>query len=322
MTEISPLAIIQKIAKPLYSIIKVTGPFVLSQSKTAMSNYSDYKLDKARLEAISTLLQEEAKNISEDRAKLRDKMINSVGIERARAENDYRMLTQELNKLSTIDKIKNFISDTDEINNTNEISDAWIDKFNQLASSLNEEWRKQLLAKAFSIELKKPGTMSLVVLNCIASFDELSFRMFGALVNSSIRMSDVNFIPYFRNEPEFEILEKKYRLTTIIFYLEHLNLIKFNNGGYINPRGTQVFLRYGKRVLIISYPHSQEIPSALQLEIHSFTMLGNSIAELCKRETNDFGNESLDNLMQDAINKRYTCSEQALSDQLYNELGD
>ncbi|HBZ7767111.1 TPA: DUF2806 domain-containing protein [Klebsiella variicola subsp. variicola] len=322
MTDLSPLAIVQKMAKPLYSIIKVTGPFILSQSKTAVSNYSDFKLNKARLEAISILLQEEAKNISEDRAKLRNKMIDSVGLERSRAQNDYKLLTQELNKLSTIDKVKDFIGDTDTIDNTNEINDSWIDKFNQLASALNEEWRKQLLAKAFAIELKKPGTMSLIVLNCIASFDELSFRMFGVLVNSSIRMHGVNFISTFKTEPTFKILNNEYRLTTIIFHLQHLNLISFNNGGYINPRGAEVLLRYGRRVLTISYPHQKEVPPAWQLEIHSFTMLGNSIAELFDREPNQFGNESFDYLKENAKGKRYTCIEQTLSDQLYSELGD
>lgn len=82
-------------------------------------------------------------------------MYESSGFARVQAENNYAMITRELNKLSTIDKIKDFIGDDEEINPTNSISDAWIDKFNNLASSLNEEWRKNYLPKHLPMSLKK-----------------------------------------------------------------------------------------------------------------------------------------------------------------------
>ncbi|MFQ1432442.1 hypothetical protein ACJWRY_01925 [Klebsiella pneumoniae] len=69
----SVIDIVHKAAKPLYNLIKVTGPFLIAQSKTAVENYSDFKLNKARLEAISSLLKEEVKNISADRSMIRKK---------------------------------------------------------------------------------------------------------------------------------------------------------------------------------------------------------------------------------------------------------
>lgn len=323
MTIQGKLAVIQKVAKPLYNIVKVAGPFLLAQSKTAVENYSDFKLNKARLEAISTLLQEEAKNISEDRAKLRDKITNSTGLERVQAQNDYNLLTQELNKLSTIDKIKDFIGDDEVINNDKEIGDDWIDRFNQLASSLNEAWRKQLLAKAFSLELKKPGSVNFIVLNCIASFDEETFRLFGFLVNSSIRMYEVNILPLVQGNPKFEIDGKEHSNNNIYYSLSHLNLIKNEAHSHIdmnNKNNEDVYLRYGRRVLKMRYPHPT-VPSEHIIEINYFTTLGNDIAKLYTREINSLGNENFDKLISEAKDREYIYTEIEMSEQLFIELG-
>ncbi|WP_177951867.1 DUF2806 domain-containing protein [Klebsiella grimontii] len=323
MTDHNILAVVQKAAKPLYNIVKVTGPFLLAQSKTAVENYSDFKLNKARLEAISTLLQEEARNISEDRAKLRDKIINTKGLERARAQDDYNLLTKELNKLSTIDKVKDFISDDEIINVDREISDEWIDRFNQLASSLNEPWRKQLLANAFSCELKQPGSVNFIILNCIASFDERAFRLFGFLVNSSIRMYEVNILPTIEGNKIFEIDGEEYSMNSLMYYLSHLNLIKNDGNGTIdieNSKNKDVYLRYGRRVLKMSYPTP---PARLPHRIGMiyFTTLGNDIAKFYTRETNSFGNENFDKFILEAKEKRYTYTEIEMSEELFLELG-
>ncbi|WP_159180122.1 hypothetical protein, partial [Klebsiella pneumoniae] len=106
MISSGTIAAVHKAAKPLFSIVKAVGPFILSQSKTAVENYSDYKLNKARLEALSVALQEEAKHLSEDRAKLREVIRDSNGIDRVKAQNDYDLINKELNKLSTIARVK------------------------------------------------------------------------------------------------------------------------------------------------------------------------------------------------------------------------
>ncbi|EKB82112.1 DUF2806 domain-containing protein [Klebsiella pneumoniae] len=315
------LAIVQKVAKPLYSIVKITGPFIMAQSKTAVENYSDFKLNKSRLEAISTLLQEEVKNISSDRAMLREKIINSSGIERVRAQEDYNLLTKEINKLSTIDKIKNFIGDDDIIDNDKGIADSWINKFNELASSLNEEWRKQLLAKAFALELKKSGTINILTLNSIASFDENTFKLFGFLVNSSIRMYEVNCLPSVDKNVEFSIDGKIKKLSTIEYELGHLNLIDLSNNNFINIENREIYLRYGRRVLKIKYTREQ-VPEAHRILANVFTPLGNSIANLYTRHLNDFGNDNFERFLRIATKNGYICQEIEMSQQLYSELGN
>lgn len=52
MISSGTITIVQKAAKPLFSIVKAVGPFILSQSKTAVENYSDYKLNKARVNCV------------------------------------------------------------------------------------------------------------------------------------------------------------------------------------------------------------------------------------------------------------------------------
>lgn len=324
MGDQGALALVQKYAKPLYNILKITGPFLLSQSKTAVENYSDFKLNKARLEAISILLQEEAKKIVEDRSKLREIITNTTGLQRVRAQNDYNLLTKELNKLSTVDRVKDFIGDNELIENDKEIEDSWIDKFNQLASSLNEEWRKKLLANAFALELKKPGSVNFIMLNCIASFDEKTFRMFGFLISASIRMYEVNIFPSDDGKRAFDINGEKHTLNQIIYRLSHLNLLNTSSEGYIdlsNQGEKETYLRYGRRVLKMRYP-DPTIPPAHLIGINYFTSLGNDIAKLYARDINALGNEYFDVFLREAKNKRYICSEIELSEELYEELGN
>lgn len=324
MVDQGTLAVVQKLAKPLYNILKVTGPFLLAQSKSAVKNYSDFTLNKARLEAISILLQEEAKKIAEDRSKLRERIINTTGLERVRAQDDYNLLTKELNKLSTLDQVKNFLGDNETINNTDEIDDTWIDKFNQLASSLNEEWRKKLLANAFALQLKKPGSVNFLMLNCIASFEEKTFRMFGFIINSSIRMYEVNILPSLDGKREFEINGEIYSINQIIFHLNHLNIVKFGSEGYIDVSGNNekdTLLRYGKRVLNIRYP-LPIVPPECYIGMNYFTNLGNDIAKLYVRDTNSFGNECFDAFVEEVSNKGYVYSVFEIPEELYKELGN
>lgn len=324
MVDQGAVSLVQKLAKPLYNILKVTGPFVLAQSKSAVENYSDYKLNKARLEAISILLHEEAKRIAEDRSKLRDRIANSTGLDRVRAQNDYKLLSKELNKLSTIDQVKDFIGDNESINNTKEIDDSWIDKFNQLASSLNEEWRKKLLANAFALELKTPGSVNIIMLNCIASFDEIAFRMFGFLINSSIRMYEINILPALNGNKQVTINGEIQTLNEIFYKISHLNLVKHGSEGYIDLSSREekdTYLRYGKRLLKMRYPHPI-VPSAHRISMNYFTKLGNDIAKLYTRETNSLGNEYFDLFVEEARNKGYIYSEIEMSEQLYGDLGN
>ncbi|HBY0434399.1 TPA: DUF2806 domain-containing protein [Klebsiella pneumoniae subsp. pneumoniae] len=321
MTDGGVIAIVQKLAKPLFSIVKVTGPFLLSQSKAGVENYSNYQLNKSRLEAISLFLAEEAKNISADRAKLRDKIINSNGLERIRAQNDYDLLTKELNKFSTISKIKNFIGDDDVFDNEKEISDGWIDKFNQLASSLNEEWRSQLLAKAFSEELKKPGSITMIVLNSIASFDEASFRKFGQIINASIRLYEVNCFPSGHADTVFNIDGKEIKLSQMIYEISHLNLISPTDSGYINCANSLTHLRYGKRILTIQYPHNP-IPYPSQILCYFFTTLGNQIASFYERDLIPQGYKNFESLIESAKRKGYHYSETELTEADYSTLGN
>ncbi|MCD5758964.1 DUF2806 domain-containing protein [Klebsiella pneumoniae] len=317
----SVIDIVHKAAKPLYNLIKVTGPFLIAQSKTAVENYSDFKLNKARLEAISSLLKEEVKNISADRSMIREKTINSSGLERIRAQEDYNLLTKEINKLSTIDKVKDFINNDNDIENDIEIGDGWIEKFNELASSLNEEWRKQLLAKAFSLELQKTNSINILTLNSIASFDEKTFRLFGFIVNSSIRLYEINFLPQIDYDREFVINGQAMKMSAIIYNLKHLNLVTFDEDSFINMQDKDIYIRYGRRVLQIKYPKPC-IPPAFHIKMNSFTPLGNSIANLYTRNLNSFGNENFNTLLQEAKNKHYIFSEIEMSQQLHDELGN
>jgi Protein of unknown function (DUF2806) len=60
------------------------------------------------------------------------------------------------------------------------ISDHWIDKFNQLARSKNEEWRQDLLSRALAAEAANPGSISPRALWLIGTLEEDKFQAFSA----------------------------------------------------------------------------------------------------------------------------------------------
>ncbi|MGY0264585.1 DUF2806 domain-containing protein [Citrobacter freundii] len=320
------LDLAQKYSQPVISLVKAVGPFILAQSKFASENYENFKLNKERLEALSVFLREESQRLAEERSKLRSIIFESNGLERVQAENNYNMLSRELNKLSTIDKIKEFINEDEEIQSSDSISDAWVEQFNKLASSLNEEWRKKLLAKAFAIELKEPGSMSLVVLNGIGSFDEKTFRYFGALVNSSLRLAEINILPVGTDAMTtvYEIDGKKVSRNTIEYTLAHLNLLDSSDNRVITgDKDTRTYIRYGRRVLWIK--NKLGAAPIAGIHVRLFTSLGNSIAQLYEREITSDGNANLDrfiDLIKKEKNTIYDMGEIWLSDADYNHLGN
>ncbi|WP_264969699.1 hypothetical protein, partial [Klebsiella variicola] len=315
MISSGTIAAVHKAAKPLFSIVKAVGPFILSQSKTAVENYSDYKLNKARLEALSVALQEEAKHLSEDRAKLREVIRDSNGIDRVKAQNDYDLINKELNKLSTIARVKDFFSQEEEVTNNVEMEDSWIDKFNSLASSLNEEWRKSLLANAFALELKEPSSINILTLNAIASFDENSFKAFGHLIDSSVRLNDLNIIPLYPHTGKFSVPGGYEDGDELIHKLTHLNLVNIASSSYLKIARRKVFLRYGRQVLELEFAiDSDIIPSPSQIEVITFTALGNSISKLYSRKITDEGKANFDSLKISANIKGYRFKESTLSE--------
>ncbi|MBD7322451.1 DUF2806 domain-containing protein [Klebsiella pneumoniae] len=305
MGDLSVISMVQKFAKPLYSIVKLTGPFIISQSKTAVENYSNFKLDKARMEAISLLLQEEVKHISADRAKLRDSIINSTGLERVRFQNDYNLLSKEINKLSTIAKVKDFIEEGAEANPSSIISDAWINQFENVAMSLNEKWRQTLLAQAFAMELKNPGSINIASLNCIGSFDELTFMLFGALVDVSIKLGPMSIIPRPDEKEIFHVNQNEYAYNYIAYSLNHLNLLEKDNNLSISIKNP-IDLTYGDRTLNIKI--KETIPH-LRLYVIRFTQLGETLSKLYQKTPTKQGEERFDKFIKLAISYGYDAIE-------------
>lgn len=311
-------------SKPINNLIKVCGPIILSKSDTFREQQEVYKLDKARLNALSSYLKSEAEGISRARDQIREKMLASSGVERVFLQKDYELLGREINKLSTYDKVKDFLSGDGEINSTSEISDGWATKFNEVASTLNEEWRKQLLAKAFARELEEPGSVSILLLNAIASFDEKTFRQFGILINICFRLYEINFIYQKALIEIINIDGEQYKLSTIIYNLSHLNLIKYDSEDFIDIRSDaekDTLIRYGKRVMRVrsNFGHA-----TIQNRVYTtfFSQLGNEVAKLYDRKITENGNLFFDSYKQELVNRGYSCSEVELSDIDYQILGN
>lgn len=311
MTDIvGVLAVVQKVVKPLYSIVKATGPFIIAQSKKTVENYSDFKLNKAHLEAYTALIQKEAENLSNDKSKVRERLMNSTGLERVRAQNDFDALNKEINKFSTLCKVKDFFNKDDELLSDVEISDAWIDRFNDVASSLNEEWRQKLLAKAFAFELQKPGTVSIILLNCMASLDEETFRVFGELINMSLICNgSMNCIPSVLSKDVATLRGESYSIDKMLHSIGHLNLINTSKNTYIPVNSKEnSSLTYGSKTLLFRLTDKRVDESNL---IHPlfFTTLGDSMSNFYERLETPQGISNYDDIKEEVISKGYLIEE-------------
>lgn len=322
MTDL--MAIAAKCSKPIYNFVKVVGPFILSQSSRAVENFENFKLNKERLEALSIFIKAEAENLASERSKLRSNILALSGLERVKAQNEYDLLTKEINRLTTLSGVKDFIKDDGKFDSqdikADEVDEGWVERFNQLASSLNEPWRKKLIAKAFALELQNPGTINMLTLNSIAAFDEETFRIFGCLLNLSSRLYEVSCLPRNITTEIVSLNGVELSINEMLYKLSHLNLFDQRVGVYFSVRhGKSTYLRYGQRVLDLRHDNQN---GESRIDALLTTQLGNKLSLLYERDMCEQGVRYFEMFLSQARTLGVFQREIILSDFDYQQLGN
>ncbi|WP_339427924.1 DUF2806 domain-containing protein [Pseudomonas sp. RA_105y_Pfl1_P41] len=316
MTDTVSIKGIGTAAKTCYSLVKGVGPLLISQFDYTKFKWLDYQQKQAQLAGYTEFLLAETRSLVELKSEQMRDSLAKTGLDRIRAEENIKLLTKEINKLLTYAKVPSQTlylesqkSHSEEIpdNKNEEINDTWIYRFNELAEKLNEEWRQNLLAKAFAIEADKPGTIGLDTLFTIGMLDQKSFYLFAGILSSSIKMYETHLLPVDQEtlDIKLDINGSSYAITNILYQLEHTGLILYNTDLGINlTQGKLVKFQYQNNILEAISPKNDHIPAIVT------SRAGSALASMCTVTSNETGLKffaSLENklLQRNALHKKY-----------------
>ena len=226
-------------AKTCLNLVKSVGPLFISQFDYAKFKWLDFKQKQAQMAAYAEYFSAETRSLVElKNAQMRDSFAKT-GLERLHAEENIKLISKEINKLLVYSKVPShtiYLESKKEqpedipIEETVEINDTWIDRFNELAEKLNEEWRQDLLAKAFAIEAEKPGTIGLDTLFTIGKLDQKSFYFFAAILSISLKMYETYILPVNEGtlELEFDVNGTTHSISNTLYQIQHTGLILYD----------------------------------------------------------------------------------------------
>ena len=122
------------------------------------------------------------------RSKLFERYIAATVEERVRIEADLERMDAEIRRLGIGAKALNYAPQKEEPpqppNVTiKEVSDHWLDRFNDLARHRNEPWRAEMLSRALAVETENPGSIGGRALWLIGTMEESLFQAFSAFLN-------------------------------------------------------------------------------------------------------------------------------------------
>ena len=181
------------------NLLKTVGPFLISQSDSASETLARHKMRIGEVEISNQLLLQEVNTLSEIKKDLLKEYIKAEPVNRLRIKRDIEEIDASLRELNIKSKALEYIDATPQIEqksipnpqsqqNEPEITEHWMDRFNDLARSHNEPWRENLLAKALAAESMKPGTVSPRALWILGTLEESKFNDFAMLLDLSSKI--------------------------------------------------------------------------------------------------------------------------------------
>jgi hypothetical protein len=293
------------LAKPLElyeatkNIFASVGSFLISQSDISSEAFERHNLRIANAEATKIFLIEEVKSIAAARDSLRKKQLDATPEERIRIRRDIEDSERDLRQLQTVFKAQDYLPKFTALP-SNEctdkprekfsqpvISDHWIDKFNQLARSKNEEWRQDLLSRALAAEAANPGSICPRALWLIGTLEEDKFQAFTTLLDVSSMIGETYMIPSnddftSRKIPSCD-LGQDIRIGELIYQLDDTGLLADMNSGQGIGKDERLIIGYDR------LDYSIECKDELTINGLLPSTIGNSVAMFYERRANIFG---------------------------------
>jgi hypothetical protein len=290
-------------AKSTWNIVKSIGPFLISQSDSMSEAFARHKMRLANVDASKEFLMQEIGTYTEIKKKLLKKDINADPEDRIRIRQNLDEISKSIRQLNIGVKALTYLpasTNGDSPSTTPpastlspepEITMHWMDRFNELARSHNEEWREDLLARALAAESSKPGTVSTRVLWLIGTLEKDSFDAFATLLDLSSSIGTQILIPFpnkFISRPIPEcILGLNVSIGNLLYSLEEIGLFGSLIGTSLTlPKGSLAIAIYGQTAFSI---HCKDADLAIPGVIPS--NLGKSLASFYQPKPNPLGRE-------------------------------
>ncbi|WP_081253204.1 DUF2806 domain-containing protein [Pseudomonas yamanorum] len=303
------------------SLVKAVGPLLLSQFDYSKFKYLDFKTKQAQSAGYAEYLLAEARTLVEIKAEQTRESFKKTGLERLQSEQNIKLISKEINKLLVYSKVPAHISypegdkeplESNTADDSIEINETWLDRFNDLASKLNEEWRQNILAKSFVLEAENPGTIGLDTLFTIAQLDQKSFYFFDAILSISLKLYEVFFLPLEKGTLEIivNVNGTEHDIGNIIYQLKHTGLL-------IHEEGLGANLSPGK---LVQFRYDNDVLAAIPSEQVHFAGImtsrsGSALATLCTINPNEIGVEIFHSfeevlVQNNSLYKRYSVTEE------------
>lgn len=301
--------------KAVWSVVKTTGPFVLSQWEEASKAYTEHKARLALVETGKELLRKELADLAEVKKGLFEDYVGATPKKRIRIEQDIEFIEGRIRQQNIGLQALAHLRDVPECEAGQEtppgaseeptISPHWMDKFNELARARNEEWRANLLARALAAEATSPGEVSPRALWLLGTLEEKLFRDFQALLDVCTELSGTLLVPKvgdFLTQTipglqEVTISHLLYRLSDLGVLGDHLTTTMTHR------IGARTCARYDREQFIIDVTKVDLVIRGIPL-----TTIGSSVASFCERTPNILGKAIFDAWIQGLDKTSFTVT--------------
>ncbi|AZB71665.1 DUF2806 domain-containing protein [Synechococcus elongatus] len=295
---------ISETAKSTLNIIKSIGPLLISQSNFASEAYARHLLRLASVEAAKELVNQEIDIYSKAKEQLIQRYIDADQVERIRIKRDLEDIESNVRSLNIAATAMNYlsleqnsaekVSDSQETSSLDqkEISPHWLDKFNELSRSRNEDWRANLLSCALAVESRRPGTVSPRALWLLGTLEEPIFKAFATILDLSSFIGSGLMIP----DSEVTLLQKPVpncelgdtvSIGRLVYLLSDIGVLAESLTTQRSfPQGSKFSVKYH------SFHYCIEcLSNPLTVEGVILTPLGSSLASFYSRNFNPLGAE-------------------------------
>ena len=285
--------------KAVLNTIKAVGPYAVAQWDLASQAQARHNARLAVVETGKDFLKQELCNYAELSKELLSEYASATQRKKIQIQKDLEFIDQRTRQISVgilaIGYAQTIEDDTEQSQSKvqEEISLHWVDKFNELARTRNEDWRTELLARALASESASPGSVSPRALWFLGTLEEPIFRAFATILDLCTVFGGNLAIPNHQKFHERPLANSSSgRIDTIgrfLYLLTETGVLADGLSAKISfEKGVRV-VTYGSEHFLIESPDTAwEVNGVL------LSRLGESIASFCDRKPNPLGKEILD----------------------------
>lgn len=188
---------LKKGAPAAFNIVKTIWPYLVSQSEWASQKVAQHQARLSLVEVAKERVQFELQHLDEARRLVFERMSSNSPLDRLSAQQSFDYVAQVEERLDVARRALEYIASPKDGHESeiNEISPLWVDKFNELANQRNEEWRKDLLARALAQESETPESVGPKTLWMIGTLTEKQFYAFATFLDISTIINNAYAIP-------------------------------------------------------------------------------------------------------------------------------